>query len=306
MKKFICFTPSYDENSGGTVVLHKLCHVLNELGYESYVFPYAYTYEVNRFNIIKNIFNLLKWSVYNSIRPFKTNKFFNTPVFSGSIKNLNDYIVIYPEVVFGNPLQAKNVVRWLLHQPGFHENRFYYSAGELIYKFNSAIKDFEFPGSVTSKNELKVIHYPLEYYNTADLPSSRKGYCYCVRKGKGKKHIKDHSTDTLIDDLPHSKVAEIFKNSEFFISYDTYTAYSIFAVLCGCKSIVVGDEGVEERDWYPNQVDRFGLSYGVPYNNWAEETKGLVLEHVLSENAKVDKAVSLFALECIDYFENKA
>jgi hypothetical protein len=34
---------------------------------------------------------------------------------------------------------------------------------------------------------------------------------------------------------------------ETFISYDTYTAYSLFAVLCECESVVIPDEGVSEE-----------------------------------------------------------
>ncbi|GGW58857.1 WavQ [Alishewanella tabrizica] len=302
MAKFLIFTPSYDEKSGGVVVLHKLCHVLNELGYSSYLFPYAYTYEINRFNFFKNVFNFLKWSVFTSIKGFKTNSNFKTPVYKGSIDNLDDFIVVYPEVVFGNPLRAKNVVRWLLHQPGFHEKRFYFSSGELIFKFNSAIKDFSFPGSCTSPNELKVIHYPLEYYNLSNASKNRSGYAYCIRKGKGKAFIKDHSGDILIDNLSHEEVSKIFKKVEFFVSYDTYTAYSIFAVLCGSKSIVIGDEGVSEVSWYPNQDDRHGLAYGFEKIKWADDTKNLVLPHIQNEINKVSDSVNAFAKESIDYF----
>ena len=98
-KKFLIFTPSYNENSGGVVVLHKLCHVLNELGYESYVKPYSYSYEVKKNNWKKFIWRLLKWSLLSSIRGFKTNSAFITPIFKGDTVD-SEWIVIYPEVVF--------------------------------------------------------------------------------------------------------------------------------------------------------------------------------------------------------------
>ncbi|MCB5226067.1 WavQ [Alishewanella sp. 16-MA] len=302
MAKFLIFTPSYNEKSGGVVVLHKLCHILNELGHESYLFPYAYTYEINRFNFFKNMCNFVKWSVYNSLRPFKSNVHFDTPVFNGSINNLDDFVVVYPEVVFGNPLGAKNVVRWLLHQPGFHEKRFYFSSGELIFKFNSAIKDFNFPGSCTSPNELKVIHYPLEHYNLSNISKKRSGYAYCIRKGKGKSFVKDHSKDILIDNLSHQQVAKVFKEVEFFVSYDTYTAYSIFATLCGCKSIVIGDAGVDKKEWYPLDSDRYGIAYGFDDMAWLENTNELVKEHILNEEKKCKDRVKNFAEESIEYF----
>lgn len=302
MKKFIIFTPSYDENSGGTVVLHKLCHVLNELGYESYVKPYTYSYEVKRTNWKLFIWRLLKWSFLSSIRGFKTNPAFNTPIFKGDSVDEN-WIVIYPEVVFGNPLNAENVVRWLLHQPGFHEGNIFYGKNELYFKFNSAIEDFNFPGSVTSYNELKVVHYPLEYYNLDDVAPQRTGTAYCLRKGRNKKIIHDVTDSILIDGKSHAEVASIFKSVKRFVSYDTLTAYSIFAVLCGCESIVIPDEGVSIEDWYPNPSDRYGIAYGFENVDSALSTAYLVREHILNEERSVFMRVKSFANESQNFFE---
>jgi len=300
-KKFLIFTPSYNENSGGAVVLHKLCHVLNELGYESYVKPYSYSYEVKKNNWMRFIWRLLKWSLLTSIRDFKTNPVFSTPVFKGNTVG-DDWIVIYPEVVFGNPLDAKNVVRWLLHQPGFHEGHYFYGKNELYFKFNSGIDDFHFHGSVTSSNELKVIHYPLEHYNLDGVAQKRAGTAYCLRKGRNKKILHDTTDSILIDGKSHAEVARIFKKVKRFISYDTYTAYSIFAVLCGCQSVVIPDDGVSIDEWYPNETDRYGIAYGFQNIEEASKTACLVREHVRREEGKVKANVAGFAEEAIRYF----
>ena len=301
-KKYIVMAPSYNENSGGIVVLHKLCHLLNNIGYEAYLIPYRNSYYVSRYNIFSTGFNFLKWSVLNWFRPFRTNKSFNTPLFSGSQSIDDEYIVIYAEVVFGNPLGSKNVVRWLLHQPGYHEGVFYYSSCELIYKFNSAIRDFEYPGSKTSGHELKVIHYPTDLYYPPEKEAVRDGTAYCVRKGKGKKLIQDHSQDTLIDDLSHSQVADVFRKCKYFISYDEYTAYSIFAVLCGCISVVVPGDGVPIESWYPREQDRFGIAYGLDNIEWSISTASMVKEHVLQEEQKSIDRVATFAEESQLFF----
>jgi hypothetical protein len=34
----------------------------------------------------------------------------------------------FKEQVFGNPLNAKNIVRWMLHTPGFHTGKKYYGS----------------------------------------------------------------------------------------------------------------------------------------------------------------------------------
>ena len=67
-------------------------------------------------------------------RRFKTSERFVSKIlkkFPGKF-DLSDLIVIYPEIVFGNPLGAKNVVRWFLHNPGFFSGKIYYGQNTLI------------------------------------------------------------------------------------------------------------------------------------------------------------------------------
>lgn len=303
-KKYIIFAPSYVENSGGIVVLHKLCSILNNLGYESYLYPYFGTYTVNKKNSLYSILRYLKERIFLILNNYKTNPAFNTPIYKLDLKDFNDeYIIVYAEIVFGNPLNAKNIVRWFLHQPGYHNGNIYYGKNELYFKFNSAIKDFDFPESTTSKVELKVIHYPLEHYNTNGISSSRNGTAYCLRKGRDKKIQHDLNNSILIDGKSHKEVSEIFKSVDTFISYDTYTAYSIFAVLCGCNSIVIPDDGVSKEEWYPNEMDRYGLAYGFDEIESAKLTAPLVKEHVEKEEENSVANVKNFINEVESYFE---
>lgn len=39
MKKFVISTHGFDMGIGGLKVLHKLCHLLNENGYDAYLIP---------------------------------------------------------------------------------------------------------------------------------------------------------------------------------------------------------------------------------------------------------------------------
>ena len=94
--KFIIYAPPFDENSGGNVLLHRLCDLLNKEGESAYIRLWDMPQPNNS-------------GIYGS---------FNTPL--AKISDLSDNtIVVYPEVVSGNPLMAKNVVRWLLYHPGF-------------------------------------------------------------------------------------------------------------------------------------------------------------------------------------------
>ncbi|KKO47846.1 hypothetical protein VT06_14735 [Arsukibacterium sp. MJ3] len=311
MKKFYIYAPSYNEKSGGCVVLHRLCHLLNSFE-DCQAFLVPNVPEKLSVNSLRSFFDdvllLIKLLVINifSETLFKTNPNWNTPVVKKikiKIKDLETSVIVYPEITNGNPLCAKNVVRWLLHQPGYFTKCINYGVNELYFKFNSAIEDFNFSLSHTSINELKIIYYPLEYYNLEGA-TNNKGSCHAIRKGKGK--VTVHPIDSvLIDEIDHKTVSAIFKSSKRFISYDDYTAYSIFAVLCGCESIVVPSPGISKYEWYNNPTDRYGIAYGFSNEelNIARESKNKVYEHVIKEHKKSLNNARNFAIEAYDFFD---
>lgn len=298
MKVFIC-APSFDENSGGSVVLHRLCHIINEFSQHS-AFLVQLKPSYSGKTTIKKLLQQLKWNIHSKLL-FKTHTEWNTPLWNAK-KIPEDSVVIYPEIVNGNPLGAKHVVRWLLHQPGFHTSIINYEAGEIYYKFNSAIKDFHRDGAFTSQHELKVIYYPIDIYNESnDIRDI--DCCYLVRKGIYKEQI--HPVNAVrIDGLTHKEVAAIFKRSKKFICYDDYTAYSIFAVLCGCPSYIVPAPGQSIEEWYPNISDRYGISFGFTkeQEEWAENTRENVYSHILTEHHRSTENVLLCLSEIADYF----
>lgn len=303
--KVLVFSPPYDETIGGAVVLHKLCSLINDMhGFDAFLVPFYSDQVGDSKNLFKKYFFPLKSYLAHKFKSYKTNTAFNTPVFKGDLNNIDDFLVVYPETTFGNPLKAKNIVRWFLHQPGYHTNDIFYGRGELYFKFNNAIHDFFFPGSVLSKNDLKVIHYPTDLYNKKNMAIQRTGDCYAVRKGKGKNFVHDLNNAVKIDGKSNREVAAIFKQSKRFISYDTYTAYSIFAVLCGCESIVVPDEGVDKEEWYSNPKDRYGIAYGKSEveKKHAEKTANLVEQNVLNEEQRNIVNVNMFLNESKTFF----
>ena len=304
MKKFIVVSPPYNEKNGGAIVLHKLCSIINGLGHECYMHPHFKSGKSHKKSFYKSILKSLKAYLLPWRTKYKTNPALDTPVYSGDFNfSSKDWVVIYPEIVSGNPLNAKNVIRWLLHDPGYHTGDIKYNKNELYFKYHTGFSDFSFPGSVTSSNILKVIHYPLEHYNTKSLPKSRMGTAYCLRKGKHKPLQHDIRNSILIDDKTHKEVASIFKNVKTFISYDTYTAYSTFAVLCGCDSIVIPDDGVDDNEWYPNPADRYGLSYGFSQLDESRKTAHLVKQKVLNEENESINNVKSFIEETEKYFK---
>lgn len=302
LTKYLIFAPPFDENVGGVVCLHKLCHTINDAGGEAYLAPYFDNCEISRRDFFAPLIKLLRHE-RGRLRGFALNPAFRTPIYRGNEheKHPEQWVVVYPEIVFGNPLKAKNVVRWLLHNPGYHTGKIYYGQHELHVKFNDGIKPFAYPDCTVASNNLKIIHYPLEHYNLAGASTERTGAAYCVRKGKGKAFVHEAGA-ILIDGKSHREIADIFKKVQTFVSYDTYTAYSFFAVLCGCDSIVIPDAGVDEASWYPQSSDRDGIAYGLESIDKARATAHKVLPRILAEHEASNANATKFMNEAEKFF----
>lgn len=110
---YYIYAPAYGDVSAGVVVLHTLCHLLNLEGYAAYI------------------------AGTNVVNPR-----FETPLATPEVMAMHRAqgltpIVVYPEVVSGNPMNAEVCVRYILNRIGYvagnalnegeHDLFFYYS-----------------------------------------------------------------------------------------------------------------------------------------------------------------------------------
>lgn len=101
-REIYLYAPPYKRASAGVTVMHMLCDQLNRHGYPAYMVPdYRYFGK----------FGYSNFSSKNSMI---------CPVVSRlelerSLSEKKIPIVIYPETILGNPLNAKNIVRYLLY-----------------------------------------------------------------------------------------------------------------------------------------------------------------------------------------------
>lgn len=187
------------------------------------------------------------------INPFKL-------IFSNGLKN---YIVLYPEIVGGNPLRAKNVSRVLMHNPGHFIHAIDYSPGELQFRYSDSFARDYVPlhGSVLSEHKLSVGAIP-ECFKAPSGKVERKGIAYALRKGKGKRLVHNTDNAVLIDDLTMQEVADLFKSVEMFVSYDAVTAFSNYALLCHCPSVIILGEN-ESPTTYRTTEDANMYAYNI-------------------------------------------
>jgi|TARA_B110000908_G_C10220687_1_gene435173 hypothetical protein len=319
MKKILIYSPSYNENMGGVIVLHKLCSLLNDLGYEAYLWAFA---GPNFFNEAAYLFcnpdiaeavELGKFSsasehwykfgktenrIGDHRRICASN---NTPLFCEPLDYDFDGVVLYPEIVGGNPLKAKNVVRWLLYKPGFFTGEINYGSKELYFLYDKML-DFRPKNSSISKKILRIIDYPLKYYNQIGVAQVRNGTAYLVRKGHVVPDVSEVKNWICIDGMSHRDISAIFKRVTMFVSYDLHSAYSRFAVLCDCSSVVMPMNDISEEEWQPNIQLRAGLAYGFSNIEKASATAWQVTEFIKTETSDSIESVREFVVEVNKFF----
>jgi len=298
--KYIILSPGYDDDSGGIVVLHQLCDRLNQLGYQGLLWP-----------IFKPVFDSkqpLK-SLYLFFRYFrKTLKYgyalnpkLKTPVAAN--QDLEDSIVIYPEIIVGNPLNAKRVVRWLLHKPGFNNGgKIDFGKDDLFFYYDKAYDDSRF--NSYPDNLLHIISQRKDVYKIINN-EKRKGTCYLLRKGNKRPIVHNVTDSILIDGMSHEETAKVFNQTEFCISYDTYTMYTVYAAMCGCIPIIIPEEGVSKEEWQPTEENRYGMAYGFDDIDYATSTRELFLEKLERQEQESNQSVQHFVEKCNAYWKIK-
>ena len=261
--------------SGGNIALLQLCALLREKGIDARIFPtISYTQKDRSMLVwwkewiwfILNIhwYKLKKLFVsHPQIKYVGNNKdFFYNPV--SGIKyqicpffNKNKTIVVYPEVFWGNFLNAKHVVRWLLSDR-YEENRRNFDKDDLVIAYREIFNDIKI--NPTCKT-VTISHFNKALYRQTNY-GLRTGNCYIVRKGRERGDLPEEFDGPIIDGKSESEIVEIFNNSKYCYSYDTQTMYSSIAAICGCISIVVPEEGKARKDYLCGEEKGYGVAYG--------------------------------------------
>lgn len=240
---------------------------------------------------------------------FETCKEWNCPVLNPFRMILSfpfkEWIVVYHQEVYGDFLGATNRVRWFTHNPGYFTGAVYYLPNELYFRYADSFgRDFVPPiGSHVSKNFLNISSIP-ECYNAEDINEERSGTAYFLRKGKKKTIVHNLSDSILLDGKTHDDVAKALKKVKMLISYDSVTAYSFFALLCHCPSVVILGEDETPDTYRPNKEEQQKYAYSIDevdimdWNasfQWAEKT---------AQNAKTKsfESVKSFVEESQEFF----
>lgn len=276
--KFIIKAFNYNQSSGGVIVLHKLAHVLSDIGHDVFLICDITYPESNVKCISESDSDIL-------------------------LKNDENIIVIYPEIIKGNPLHAKNIVRWCLYKPGVNGGDSVFTKEEHVFAYR---KEFT-QDTIYKDNPILFVFIP-KNDKFFDKGLERNGTCFLYRKGI--KIHKNHMEGYYIDmDTIKNKnrldefLLETFNKYKRFISYDAYTYYSIIASMCGCISLVIPDPSLSEENFYEG-FTKYGIGYGLDQEEYAIHTSHLVKPHIESLYQESLLTVKDFIKYCEKHFNS--
>jgi predicted O-linked N-acetylglucosamine transferase (SPINDLY family) len=209
-------TPPFRQTSGGIRAMHYLCHALNLIGQEAYVDTSTVA------------------------------TYLRTPVLTEDIKAFHVHcgrkpIVIYPEVVNDNPLNAEHVVRYLLNNAGKINYRpLKWQSSDLIYSHGVDI--------IPSGVHAELLQIPLidrsVYFNRSIEQSQRKGALVFINRylaaGGVLAPITQGATEISfrVPSRTPQELADLYSAAEVLYTYEQSTC-CYEAMLCGCPVVYI-------------------------------------------------------------------
>lgn len=143
-RPIVVHAPPFDETRGGAIVLHCLVDRLRRLGHEAYVHPRPVLKEAPAWAEIA-LGTRCRIGARNLCRrvqahwAYRTHPSLDTP--RAPRRLLREAIAVYPEVVSGNPMKSRHVVRWLLHRPGFFNKNAVFDPDEYTFFYQHAFRE---------------------------------------------------------------------------------------------------------------------------------------------------------------------
>lgn len=168
-------------------------------------------------------------------------------------------IAIYPEVVSGNPFNAKYVVRWCLNVPGRLGGEDKYDPAELVFTWSE--KYLNLP-----KDRILKVDVIDPFFTNNHL--KREGDCFWSGKGPRRGCVPGPEVEGM-EEITYSypaertELADLLNKKKRLYSYDDCTAMLLEALLCGCEVILLPEnkqillEDVILRDDYDAELDNF-------------------------------------------------
>lgn len=276
--KFLVFNFDYHWYHGGVVVTHEFTKILSDLGEEVYMMHA----------------NIKSPEDKTTVVDYET---------AAKLALEDDCVTIYPEIVRGNPMNAKHVVRWMLYYPEFTESINPNFKEELIFVY---LKRFVENTPYRDSPTLTVIKtrigefYPINIDRTHDAILIKKSAVENTYHDLRNRHYEPFSKmfdkdvllfDTTIQTITNKSVQDLnyeLNKIRYFISFDRASYFNVLAALSGCVSVQIPIDGLSKEEWRETtKHTRHGVAYGLGDIDWALQTRDLLIED-LQESEKTN------------------
>ncbi|OGC23690.1 hypothetical protein A2291_04225 [candidate division WOR-1 bacterium RIFOXYB2_FULL_42_35] len=259
-KPYIIWAPPYFHRSAGIRVLHKLAYLLNKAGQRTFIY-------INKTNP--------KWRVPR-ISKRKAQKLIKLGA-----------IVVYPEIVAGNPLGAKTVARYILNNPGLLGGEKTYDQAEILFCYGKHLLQ---PG-MTEDRILTIPAIRTDIFYRDDKVKRDIDYLVYFGKHPAVPGYPKKNIITMTKPSNPVKLGQMLRRCKKLISYDNLTALTTEATLCGCPVVMIPD-GFRKRSDLENAEFGFnGIAWGESPEEWSEALASLdqapkILEQVTQQTEK--------------------
>jgi hypothetical protein len=174
-----------------------------------------------------------------------------------------DNIAIYPEIYYGNPLNGKTVVRYILNVPGTMGHGI---PGTNTFKpgpteFDKTDKLYYFSRMFGETDGHHYLFLPIANLHIfKDQHKVRNKTCYLIGKGSNKLiHPKDSIELTRQFALDQQALADLLNECETLYCYDKLSAMMEIARLCGCRVKYYGGHDEYELQRYEPGLNGIGF-----------------------------------------------
>lgn len=198
-------------------------------------------------------------------------------------------IIIYPEIVVGNPFNIRNVVRYVLYYPGVIGGAAEYHHSEFIITHESQF----YPGAF--KLTIPWIDKNMFY----DDNSPKTQNCYFVyKKGKFRDVPEIEGAVEININYPKTKpeLVQLLRTTDTLYSYDDSSSLLTEASLCGAKVKIIKEDCIlDYKDYYEDLISDFET----------EMTKFIELTQQLNYKGPTESEEAAMVAEATAMFNNE-
>lgn len=262
-------TPPYSRFSAGFKALHLLCHSLNRIGHNAFVL------------IMPDLPAGLP-----AVHPDLLTPRLTQDIVDFHYREKRTPVVVYPEIIAGNPLGAPVVARYILNFPGLLGGSNNFPSEEMLFGYSRVLSSaVGFPDQVLfiPVSDTNVFHP-----GSPDQP--RSGSCFYAYKYRlqhgGQLFAQTRDSLEITREQTPEQLADIFRRSKRLYCYEN-TAIALEATMCGCPAIFLPNPHLTEMI-SSDELGRVGIAWG---DSPEEVDRAEATVHQAFENYRASEAL---------------